>query len=73
MPRSKPTPDELERGASLAIDTVTTLLRNLRSAQGELVEAGRAVGLTWDQIAELTGKSSGDAAREAHARWKTGQ
>jgi hypothetical protein len=73
MPRSKPTPEDLERGASLAIDTVTTLLRNLRSVQGELVEAGRAVGLTWDEIAELTGKSSGDAAREAHARWKAGR
>lgn len=73
MPRSKPTPDDLERGASLAIDTVTTLLRNLRSTQGNLVEAARALGLTWEQIAELTGKASGDAAREAHARWKAGR
>jgi hypothetical protein len=73
MPRSKPTSDDLERGAALAIDTVTTLLRNLRSTQGDLVEAGRAVGLTWEQIAELTGKPSGDAAREAHARWKAGR
>lgn len=73
MPRRKPTPDEIERGASLAVDTVTTLLRTLSHAQGELVEAARAIGLTWDQIAELTGKSSGDAAREAHARWKAGR
>jgi hypothetical protein len=73
MPRSIPTPDQVERGASQAIDTVTTLLRNLQMAQGELVEAGRAVGLTWDEIAELTGKSSGDAAREAHDRWKAGR
>lgn len=73
MPRSKPTPEDLERGASLAIDAVTTLLRNLRSTQGELVQAGRDLGLTWAQIAELTGKPSGDAAREAHARWKAGQ
>lgn len=73
MPRSTPTPDELERGASQAIDTVTTLLRNLSRAQGELVEAARDVGLTWDQIAELTGKPTGAAAREAHARWRAGR
>lgn len=73
MPRRKPTPEELERGASQAIDTVTTLLRSLSHAQGELVEAARSVGLSWNEIAELTGKSSGDAAREAHARWKAGR
>lgn len=73
MPRRKPTPDEFERGASQAIDTVTTLLRNLSHAQGELVDAARDIGLSWDQIADLTGKSSGAAAREAHARWKAGR
>jgi hypothetical protein len=73
MPRRKPAPDELERGTAQAIDTVTTLLRNLGDAQGELVEAARNVGLSWDQIAELTGKSNGAAAREAHTRWKAGR
>jgi len=73
MPRSTPTPDELERGAALAVDAVTTLLRNLRNAQEELVEAARLVGLSWPAIAELTGKSSGNAARIAHDRWMAGR
>ena len=55
------------------MDTVTTLLRVLRNAQGELVEAARDVGLSWPEIAALTGKSSGDAAREAHKDWKAGR
>lgn len=73
MPRSKPTPDEIERGVALAVDAVTTLLNHLRNAQGELVEAARLVGLSWPEIAELTGKSSGAAARGAHDRWKSGR
>lgn len=73
MPRRKPTPDELERGTSQALDTVTTLLQTLADKQGELVEAGLAIGLTWPEIARLTGKPSGDAAREAHKRWKAGR
>lgn len=73
MPRSDPTPDELQRGASLAIESVTNLLRNLGLVRGELVEAGLLVGLTWDEIAVVTGHSSGDAARMAHDRWRAGQ
>lgn len=73
MPRSNPTPDELERGAAQAIDTLTTLLRNLRQSQGELVEAGLLVGMDWPEIAQVTGHSSGDAARMAHDRWRAGQ
>jgi hypothetical protein len=73
MPRKKPTPEELERGTSQAMDTVTTLLRMLKNAQGELVEAGRDVGLTWNQIAELTGKPNADTARVAHDDWKAGR
>jgi hypothetical protein len=73
MPRKKPNPDELERGASQMADTVTTLLRNLRMAQGELVEAALLVGLTWDQIAQVTGHRTGDAARVAHRKWQAGQ
>lgn len=73
MPRRKPTPDELERGTAQAIDTVTTLLRNLRNAQGELVQAAVDIGLSWPEIAELTGMASGDAARGAHRRWKAGR
>jgi hypothetical protein len=73
MPRSNPSPQELERGASLAMDTVTTLLQNLRKAQFELMAAAIDVGLTWDEVAELTGRPSGDAARQAHAEWKKGR
>ena len=73
MPRSNPTPDELERGVALAVDAVTTMLQQIRNAQEELVEAARLVGLSWPEIAELTGKSSGDAARGAHDRWKAGR
>lgn len=73
MPRSKATPEEVERGASQAIDTVTSLLRNLRLAQGELIEAALLVGLDWPEIAEVAGYSSGDAARMAQERWRAGQ
>lgn len=73
MPRRKPTPDELERGASLAVDAVTTLLRNVTRAQDDLVEAARLMGLSWDEIAEVTGRSSGNVARVEHARRKAGR
>jgi hypothetical protein len=73
MPRRKPTPEELERGAFQAMDTVTTLLQRLREAQGHLVEAALLIGLDWPEIAEATGKSSAKAAEEAHKRWKSGQ
>lgn len=73
MPRSTPTPEDLERGASQAMDTVTTLFQNLRKAQFELMGAGFAVGLTWDEIAEMTGRPSGDAARVAYEGWLAGR
>ena len=73
MPRSKPTPEELERGAAELIDLVTTLLTQLRQAQAELIEAGLHVGMTWSEIAHATGKRSGDAARQAHKAWRSGR
>ena len=73
MPRHKPTPAELESCASSLTELVTGLLVQVRQAQHELVEIGLTVGMTWAQVADLTGKSSGDAARAAHARWKAGR
>jgi len=73
MPRRKPTPEELEQGASQLADTVTTLLRRLEQMRGELVEAGWLVGLDWNEIAEVTGYPTGDAARMAHDRWLEGR
>jgi DNA-directed RNA polymerase specialized sigma24 family protein len=52
---------------------VTTLLRNLKNVQQELVEAAVLIGLSWPEIAELIGKPSGNAARVAHDRWKAGR
>lgn len=73
MPRKKPTAEQLALGASQLTDTVTSLLRSLHMAQGELVEAALLVGLTWDEIAEVTGHRSGDAARVAHRKWQAGR
>jgi hypothetical protein len=73
MPRKDPTPEQVRQGTSQAMDTVATLLRRLRDAEGELVEAGLLAGLNWPQIAEATGKSSAKAAAEAHKRWKSGR
>lgn len=73
MPRRNPTPEEFERGTSQAIDAVTTLLRNLRRAQGELVDAALDIGFSWPEIAELTGHASGKAAEAAQIRWREGR
>lgn len=73
MPRHKPTPAELEYCATSLTNLVTGLLMQIREAQAELVEIGLTVGMTWAQVASLTGKPSGDAARAAHARWKAGR
>lgn len=72
MPRSDPSREDLEHGAAYMLDAVATLLRNLERAQGELVEAGLKVGLTWEAIAEATGHPSPDAARDFYGRWKAG-
>lgn len=68
MPRSNPTPEELQRGTAQILDTLTTALRQLERLHEELVEAGKLVGLDWPRIAEATGKPSKDAARKAHKR-----
>jgi hypothetical protein len=73
MPSSKkPTPEQLQSGAADLVDVVSTLLAQLRQMQGQLIEIGKTVGMSWPEVGAAMGCSK-DAARGTYNRWKAGQ
>lgn len=51
------------------LETVAAYQRNLPSVRGEAIDAARAEGVTWREIAALLGMTE-NGAHKAHAAWK---